>query len=658
MERIMLRRAVQCALLAGMTATLIGCGGGGGDSGSGSVTNGTGPTAKMPLVMSDATSDDWACIGVRVLSIALQPQGGGAAVTVWSAATPAPYINLEQLDQLGEILGNVTVPVGTYAGAVVTIGANPGDVLLTVAANPSAGFPLPPATQVPADQIQVQHAQGASGARTTSVTLDFSAPLVVSSTGSSALDIEFNLAHPAFLVGHTPPAAAGATLWAVNFAGPVRRVAVHDLARLLLRHTYGSVTAVSAATLTIQKQFPVLPATNPESAASGAQSLAIAADASDGTIVYDLDAGTRTVVSSFADETSLNGRYVRIAARFQADSTLVAVRVWASSDFSKVWLSPEGHVLNVNGSVITVTDENGLGVPVQVNAATEFYFRAPQDPKADATPIGSGPGFLTTQQLVRGFKVHISAIDPLASTLQAQSVDIERAAFGGDISNAGTSGFTYTANFVAQNDDYSLTLDYIAAGAANGYADDGSAIDGFKWWNFSYPTEVVAGAQAITQFMATTNAAVNFGGSVGTLSAFGVSTAIWGDGTADGSSGWYLREAVVMPTPVPLATVSQSYAANSFTMMAAGGSQPVTVNVSTTPQAATLVYQIDRNNGVMTVTALDITTAQGLAALSAGLSTGAIVKVYGVPTAPVPPDTSGALQAYVLVFYSGTLPSM
>ena len=68
----------------------------------------------MAVVMSDASADDWACVGVRVLSIALVPAAGGSPVTVWSAPTPAPYVNLEQLDQLGEILGNVSVPVGDY----------------------------------------------------------------------------------------------------------------------------------------------------------------------------------------------------------------------------------------------------------------------------------------------------------------------------------------------------------------------------------------------------------------------------------------------------------------------------------------------------------------------------------------------------------------
>jgi hypothetical protein len=402
--------------------------------------------ASMAVTVSDASADDWACVGVRVLSIALVPADGGSAVTVWTAPTPAPYVNLEQLDQLGEILGNVDVPTGSYSAAVVTLAANPGDVLLTVAANPHSGFPLAGGTSVPADEIQIQDAQGSSGNRTVAVNIKFDTPLSVSANASNALDLEFDLAHPAFIVGHTPPAADGATLWAVNFNGPVRRLRVPDISRLVLRHTYGTVTGVSSGSLAITKDFAVYPATNPETAIASARMLTIDADAANGTIVYDLDAGTRTVVDDFGSESALNGRYVRIAARYQENGTLVAVRVWASSQFDKVWLSPEGHVLQVDTSsnVITVANEDGRGVPVTVNAATQFFFRTPANALADATPIGTGTGFLANAELVRGFKVHVSAVDPLAVPLVADTIDIETAAYGGNISNASSSGFTYT----------------------------------------------------------------------------------------------------------------------------------------------------------------------------------------------------------------------
>jgi hypothetical protein len=658
MQRNMLRRAVSAALVMSLGAGLTACGGGS----DGSASSNTPPapaTATMAVVMSDASADDWACVGVRVLGIALVPSDGGSPVTVWSAPTAAPYVNLEQLDQLGEILGNVSVPVGSYSGAVLTVAANPGDVLLTVANDPQNGFPLLGGASVPPADIQIQGGKGAAGNLTVTVNIKFDAPLAVSTTTSNALDLEFDLAHPAFIVGHTPPAAAGTTLWAVNFDGPVRRLAVPDLTRLVLRHTYGTVTGVSSAALTLTKDFAVMPATNPETAIASAQTLTIDADSANGTIVYDLDAGSRTVVDNFGGESALDGKYVRIAARYQEDGSLVAVRVWASSQFEKVWVSPEGHVLHVDttNDVITVADEDGRAVPVTVNADTQFFFRAPYNAIADATPIGTGTAFLANQELVRGFKVHVSAVDPLAVPMVADAVDIETAAYGGHISNASAAGLTYASQYVIAQDNYSVGVGYIADTLANGFDDGGSPIAGFKWWDFTFPTSVTFGSGATTSFAAAAQGAVNFGGTVGPQLAWGESLATWGDG-ASNTSGWYLRDAVLVPTPLPLGVVSTAFGGGSFAFSVPGGTLPVTVNVSTTMDSATLVYQIDRSNGVITVSPIDVTTASGLAALGAGLAAGAPVKVFGVPQAPVAPATAGTLRAYVIIYYTGTMPSM
>ncbi|MBV8308715.1 MAG: hypothetical protein JO274_14650, partial [Gammaproteobacteria bacterium] len=45
-------------------------------------------------------------------------------------------------------------------------------------------------------------------------------------------------------------------------------------------------------------------------------------------------------------------------------------------------------------------------------------------------------------------------------------------------------------------------------------------------------------------------------------------------------------------------------------------------------------------------------------AITSGLVDGAPVKVYGVPQAPVAPATTGTPRAYVIVYYTGTMPSM
>jgi hypothetical protein len=429
-------------------------------------------------------------------------------------------------------------------------------------------------------------------------------------------------------------------LWAINFDPAIRRHPIRDITARVLRHTYGTVGTVTDTALTVTKDFPVYPVTTPETENTSSISLTVDADATNGTIVYDLDAGTRTVVNDFSAEASLATRFVRIAARYQEDGTLTAVRIWVSAEFNKVWVSPEGHVLNVDttNDIINVTNEDGVPVPVTINGSTQFFFRAPQSGLADATPIGTGTGFLTSQMLVRGFKVHVGSLNPLGVPLVASSVDIETAGFGGYISNATTSGFTY-----------------IAGTTPNGNDDQDNPIEGFKWWNFTFPTDVNFGSDATTQFVAATNGAVNFGGSVGTLQSFGISRAMWGDG-ATNTSNWYLRDSVLLPTPVPLGTVSTPYAANTFAMTVPNGTLPVTVNVSTTTDSATLVYQIDRTNGIVTVSPIDITTPAGLMAMTAGLAAGAPVKVYGVPQAPIAP-AAGTLKAYVIAYYTGVMPS-
>ena len=306
-------RKLNYAVCAAILSALSACGGGAsGSSGSTAATTGTGATAQtasVPLLISDASSDDWATIGVKVLSIALVPQGGGANVTVYTAPSPAPYVNLEQLDQLGEILGNAAVPVGTYTGAVITVSGNPGDVLLTTAADPETGFALPGGTVVSSANIQIMHTQGSGSNLTVPVTVSFVAPLVVSTTATSALDLEFNLAHPAFIVGHNPPGAT-ATQWAVNFTGPVVHHPIHDLTRLVLRHAYGTVASIAAdnSAITITKDFPTLPAVSPETETTSSQSLTIQADATNGTLFYDLDAKTTATIKNFSSETDLNGR--------------------------------------------------------------------------------------------------------------------------------------------------------------------------------------------------------------------------------------------------------------------------------------------------------------------------------------------------------------
>jgi hypothetical protein len=638
-------------LSLGIATLLLAACGGSGSSSVGSATSATSSTqtANLAVMVSDASSEDWATIGVKIMSIALIPQGGGNNVTVYTAPSPVPVTNLVLLDQLDELLGNAAIPAGNYSGAVLTVSANPGDILLTTATNPEAGFAAQGGVTIPSDQIQIQHAQGAAGGLTVPVTVQFDSPLTVGTTQSNALDLEFNLAHPAFLIGHVP-VGGGPTLWAVNFDGPVRRLPRYDLTRLVLRHMYGDVTAVAASTITVTKEFPTEPPANPETAVAGKESLQISADSANGTIFYDLDAKTRTVIDNFSSETSLAGRYVRIAARYQEDGTLVATRIYASNDFNNVWVSPEGHVLHVNtaSNIVTVENESGIGVPLLVDADTQFFVREPYNAAVDSKAVGSGPAFLAKQDLVRGFKVHATVADPLATPLVAQNIEIETARYDGAISSPDTTNFVYTHNFVDKADDYVYTMNYISDSTANGKDFAGDAITGYKWWNFAYPTALMDGSDAVAQFVAATGGSVNFGGTVGAVPSYGVSFATWNDPA--NPDGWAAYASILMPSLLPLGNVESGLVSDAFAMTVPGGATPVTVDVSTAMGSATLVYQVDRTDGVVTVSPVDITTSAGLAQLTSGLAAGTPVSVYGVPG-------SSGLKAYVIAYFTGTMPT-
>jgi hypothetical protein len=75
------------------------------------------------------------------------------------------------------------------------------------------------------------------------------------------------------------------------------------------------------------------------------------------------------------------------------------------------------------------------------------------------------------------------------------------------------------------------------------------------------------------------------------------------------------------------------------------------VNLDATSGSATLVYQVDRTNNIVTITPVDITTTAGQNTLSDNLVTATPVKVYGVPQA------NGSIKAYVVFYFTGVKPT-
>lgn len=645
----------------------VGCGSG--SSGGGGNPNPQPQNGTVNLLLSDASTEDWATIGVKVLSISLTPQGGGSDVTVYTAPSPAPYVNLLQLDQLSEIIGNVPVQAGTYTAATITVSGNPGDVLLTASADPETGFAATAGLSIPSNQIQILGTKASAGSLTVPVKVTLDSPLVVTANQSNALDLEFDLAHPAFIVAHVPPSGGGTTMWAVNFNPCLRHRRIFDRTGLVLRHHYGTVTSVSSdnSTLTFDKDYPVYPPTNPETEITSSQTLSVLADSTNGTLYFDLDnSKNNATIKDFGSlASSIIGKYIRVAARYQVDGSLVAVRLYASSSFNSVWISPEGHVLHVNTTTDTlwVDNELGVAVPLKIDANTLFYFRTPAKAESDANSIGQGPAFLSN--LARGFKVHASVVDPLASPpWVASSVDIEIARYDGSISNSNLNSFEYTHNFHTASDDYQVTLPYINSATPNGHDPlSGDPITGFKWWNFTFPTVVDSGSTAIKDFATATNGGVTFTCGTGSsttstqMQAAGESYATWNDPNAP--NAWAAPWTVLTPTHIPIGTVAAGYSNGSpngtFTMTipCSGGTQStaVTVDLNTTSGSAPLVYQVDFRNGIFTVSPVDITTSAGQTTLTTNLVAGTPVAVYGIPQA------DGTIKDYVLFYFTGVAPA-
>ncbi len=108
---------------------------------------------------------------------------------------------------------------------------------------------------------------------------------------------------------------------------------------------------------------------------------------------------------------------------------------------------------------------------------------------------------------------------------------------------------------------------------------------------------------------------------------------------------------MLAPTPVALAKVATGWVQNnnsdSFTITVTGGTNQVTVDASTVPGSATLVYQVDRTNGIITISPVDLTTPAGQNTVQTNLTVNTPVKVFGVP------QSNGTIKAYVFFYFTG-----
>jgi hypothetical protein len=120
-------------------------------------------------------------------------------------------------------------------------------------------------------------------------------------------------------------------------------------------------------------------------------------------------------------------------------------------------------------------------------------------------------------------------------------------------------------------------------------------------------------------------------------------------------NGWAVPWTIAAPAPLPLATVATAWVQNgtsdSFNIAVTGGTNQVTVDASAVPGSATLVYHVDRNNGIITISPVDLTTSAGQNTVQTNLNLGTPVKVFGVP------QINGSIKAYVFFYFTGTAPA-
>jgi hypothetical protein len=566
--------------LAGVSslALLLACGG---TDSTNAQMQGDGTPAPVSFLVTDAPTDSWSNIGVIIRKVVLIPVGGTAAqgVTVYDGTGDTTKLNLVDLDELAELLGTAQVPSGSYDRLIVTVDGNPSDIDLVA----SDG------TQIPTNQILVRGADPTT--KLVDVPVALSAPLVAAAGQPNAVQVDFDLGHPLFVVAHN---IGGTTIYTLNFQ--VRHKPLPVLNQIYLRHLRGQATSVAADS----KSFVLR--------TEHGKDKTLLVDGVNQSLFYDLDATPVTRTASDTTPASLTAsKYVKATARFQADGTLTAVRVWYSSDNTKLpkW-TPEGHVVKVDTTLnqLRVLRENGAPSTIQVDSNTQFYFQG------GTTAIGSGTSFLAN--LARGFKVHITVADPLATPMVATAVDIQRGVFEGNITAANPTNFTYSKLYLGDTVPETHTVGYNT---------------GFSWWNFTFPTTAsTSQADFITK-------ATPASGPL----ARAASTLQWA------SNAWAAKVAVFLPSQLSSApqTISSSYSSGAmvvqYTPDGASSATTLTVKLNTTAGSMPLVTEFSKSGMIVSVTPL-ATESDWINKLVAGKN----VRVYGIP------DGTGKLDAYYI----------
>ncbi|GLH65833.1 DUF4382 domain-containing protein [Geothrix edaphica] len=491
-----------------------------GSSSAGSSASAT-PMGTASIILTDAPSDQWSAVEVVVTKVAFLNKSDHTKEVVAFQGASAK-INLVDLDSVGELLASAQIPAGTYDALRITI--DPASVNLVKADG----------TTVAANQI---HVLGSS------VLVGLSTDLVVTANGSNAVQLDFDLAHPLFLV-QLPDGS-----WAMNLQVRHRPNAngMMGMAQLMFRHRKGTVASVGASSFVLHTD-------------SG-NDLTVNVDA--GSWFFDADARAQ---GSFAGLAA--GKHVLISLRMQPDGSLWAVRVWYSVNALPTW-TPEGHLYGVDrvNNRLLVSTSTGAPRAIAIDSDTTFTYR---------TSLSLGTGTATLANLWSGFKVQVQVKDPLATPMHAQSVNIQRAVDAGQISAADATQLTY-AHPIAGDRTYAYTSP-------------------FSWWYVGLPglssTSTSAFASAVT--------------GAGDVRVQGLSDLVWNGGTGAWNAGNAIFLPVALPQGTISGSYSGGQLGFTFTN-STGASQSISVSLNPTVGLQPAVLEVTNQSGVVTVAPIPVT---------------------------------------------------
>jgi len=379
-------------LLTVVTLGLVlatGCGG------SNSVTN-AGPT-NATINTTDGLNDQIVKFELSVSSLTLT--GSGGTPTTGNLLSKTSEVEFVHEAGSFEPLALVNIPPGAYSGASITVG-NPELVVLNNAV-PPAPVKIPVTLTSP------------------NVTVTFTAPITVTSSTSSVINFDLDLANSVVLSG-TPPTSATVTA-KFNVTTATANNSDEDSGEM--DDVHGSVTSISAPNFTIQTET---------------SSITFATDS------------TTQFKDGITSLTQLKvGDIVEVDGTTKPDGSKLATKVGVEEGQSGE--EAEGVITAVTGTPATQitiahqVDSSGSSTPpvtvdIAIGAGTTSSVRT------DKLNLGGTTPAFDASHIGKGQRVEADTGSSTATPMVADKVKLREQALVGTVSGASASGFTLTLN--------------------------------------------------------------------------------------------------------------------------------------------------------------------------------------------------------------------